>query len=222
MNSPLIWNTRDEPEDGALTTALRGVGLATIAEPVVSRSAVQQLPDELFSLQPGDWLVLTSAFAASVVPTDSLRTCHVAVVGAATRRAVETRGGACSLQGPGPGVDALLAALRNMSPKGRVLYARSNLARLPKDHGFHTLDAPVVYVTAPIPFNGDRVAMADVIAVTSPSAVAVLKDDERPFASLGPTTSDALRLHGRHLWLESPTPSFGALAQAISERHQRA
>ena len=65
----------------------------------------------------------------------------------------------------------------------------------------------------------------DVITVTSPSAVtalhsAKLKLETHRFASIGPTTSTALREIDLEPWLESPERSVDSLAQAISFRNE--
>ena len=58
----------------------------------------------------------------------------------------------------------------------------------------------------------------EVVSVASPSAVEAAGPVDLPFASVGPTTSAALRKSGREPWLEAPTPSFDALASAIAAR----
>ncbi len=222
MDGLRVWVTRDESEGGPLSRALRNAGVDVLLEPVLERRVVDELPVDFESLCENDWLVLTSAFAVDALPEHMLHTPKLAAVGPATKNALEARGARCALMGPGPGVDALFTSLRRKSPTGRVVYARSNLADVPTSHGFSSFSAPIVYETTRRAFDFDRVSSATVIAVTSPSAVSALKNETRPFASLGPTTSRAVQSAGHELWVEAPTPSLEALAQAIVERHQRA
>ena len=58
-----VWVTRDEPNDGPLSTALRKHGLVAVTEPVLERRIVPQTLSLIDRLGRDDWLVLTSPFA---------------------------------------------------------------------------------------------------------------------------------------------------------------
>ena len=57
-----------------------------------------------------------------------------------------------------------------------------------------------------------------VVAVASPSAARAVGRVDLPFASIGPTTTGALRELDVEPWAEACEPTFTALAQAIAER----
>lgn len=57
---------------------------------------------------------------------------------------------------------------------------------------------------------------ADVVTVTSASAVHAVGPLVLPFASIGPSTSKALRELGVEPWIEAAEPNFDALASAIA------
>ena len=57
----------------------------------------------------------------------------------------------------------------------------------------------------------------DLVAVVSASAVVAIGPIDRPFASIGPSTSAALRGIGMEPVVESAERSFDSLAQAIRD-----
>ena len=81
-------------------------------------------------------------------------------------------------------------------------------------------------------FDRHVIDSVDVVSVASPSAVAAIRavvgiPRGIPFASIGPTTSAALRRVGIEPWVEAPKRSFASLAQTIASQasdslHQRA
>ncbi|MHC4947014.1 MAG: uroporphyrinogen-III synthase [Planctomycetota bacterium] len=222
-----VWVTRDEPPGGPLTAALRAAGLVPVLEPVIARRVVADVREAIAGLAPTDWLVLTSEYAIEAVPADVAGVPRVAVVGAPSRRVAEARGLRVELVAERGGAAALFAQLAGPARGTTVLYPRSSLAQVPEVPGAARVVSPVLYETVPRPWRRDVLDEIDVIAVASPSAVDAVGPVDRPFASIGPTTSRAVRRLGVEPWVESPEPGFAALARAIADqgppaRHQRA
>ena len=220
-----VWVTRDEPSDGPLSTALRGRGLSTVTEPVFERHVVSETLESIERLGPGDWLVLTSSYAIRAAG-DAARGPRVAVVGESSRRIAELLGLRVELVGDGDG-DSLFVRLREIAKSGRVCYARSSAAK-PRDAWAEVdLICPVLYETTMREYDRSVIERVDAVAVASPSAVRAIGALNLRFASIGPTTSQAIREIGCETWVESPDPSFESLATAIAgqaddSRHQRA
>lgn len=228
-----VWVTRDEPGDGPLSTALRAVGLTVVYEPVLERRVVDEGTGAIGRLGPDDWLVLTSVFAVENVPPEIARIPRVAVVSEASRRAAREKGFRVELVSPRGDGASLFEELRRRVERGKVCYPRSSRAKLPESWPGVDLLCPVLYETRSRDFDRSVLDRVDVVAVASPSAVdtifsafsegatpAVTTSGFHPshvrFASIGPTTSAALRRHGVDPWLESPQPSFESLARAIA------
>ncbi|MBN2563776.1 MAG: uroporphyrinogen-III synthase [Phycisphaerae bacterium] len=213
-----VWVTRDEPPDGPLSTALRGAGLDVVLEPVIEKRVVGDPSEAIRRLGPNDWLVLTSPYAIEAVVAlvgDAARIPRVAVVAEPSRRAAEDRGLRVELVGPGGTGKSLFRELRAEATRGKVCYPRSSLAAVPEPWPGVELDCPVLYETCTRAFSPDVVTQVDVLSVASPSAVRAVGPLDLPFASIGPTTSAAIREIGREPWVESPSPSFESLASAI-------
>ncbi len=221
-----VWVTRDEPPGGPLSTALRAAGLDVVTEPVIARSALTDAHDEIAALTPGDWLVLTSVFAIEAVAADVATVPQVAVLGDASRRAAESRGFRVVLVSGGDAM-SLFDELFRRPPCATICYPRSSQAKLPDVPPGVNLVSPVLYETVPLPFRRSVLEEADLVAVTSPSAVRAIGRVELPFASIGPSTSATLGELGTTAWIEAPRPSFESLARAIAaqvnaSRHHRA
>ena len=81
----------------------------------------------------------------------------------------------------------------------------------------------VAYRTVPVAASSDELHDIDVVTFTSASTVdnffiAQGNVDGALLASIGPTTSDALRRHGRQPDLESPAASIQSLHDVVVER----
>ncbi len=214
-----VWVTREEPVDGPLGRALRDAGLEAVHEPVIEKHIRHEAAGDISRLGPDDWLVLTSPYAIEAVMTiaaDAARVPRVAVIAEPSRRAAEAHGLRVELVSPGGDSASLFDELRGRVSGGRVCYARSSLAEAPQGWSGVTLQCPVLYETAPRPFDSGVIGRIDVIAVTSPSAVRAIGPVDLPFASIGPTTSTALRQIGLEPWVEAPKPSFESLAEIIA------
>ena len=215
-----VWATRDEASDGPLCVALRAAGLGVVHEPVIRRTVVDGWDvDSLDSLSPTDWLVLTSVFAIEVVASATqCRTPSVAVVGDRSCAVAREAGFRVELVASGGGAASLFAELRDRVSSGTVCYPRSSLANAPEPWGDVRVRSPVLYETAARAFDRTVADRIDVVAVTSPSAVRAIGKIDKPFASIGPTTTAALAKLGIRPCVEASAPTFDALAAAISGR----
>lgn len=225
-----VWVTRDEPDDGPLSTALRANGLVTVLEPVLERHVVAGATEAIAQLGPDDWLVLTSPYAIETVAAiagEAARVPQVAVVAEPSRRTAEALGMRVELVSTAGDGKSLFKELRAKVTSGQVCYPRSSLAVVPESwHGVR-MHCPVLYETSARTFDRDVFGCVDVVSVASPSAVRAVGPVDLPFASIGPTTSVAIRQIGRQPWVEAPAPSFDSLAAAIAaqandSRHHRA
>ncbi len=227
-----VWVTRDEKPDGPLSTALREAGLSVVHEPVLKRRVVNDAHEAITKLGPDDWLVLTSVYAIEAVAQEAASVPRVAVVGEASRRAAQARGFRVKLVSPRGDGGSLIQALRGQAKGGKVCYPRSSLVKPPDPWPGIELLSPVLYETIARTFDRSVVDRIDVVSVTSPSAVDAIRapsasagsfasagapECKLRFASIGTTTSAALRQMGIEPWIEAPDPSFKSLARAIAD-----
>jgi uroporphyrinogen-III synthase len=214
-----VWVTRDEPRGGPLGAALREVGLEPVHEPVITRIRRSDARDELELLGEDDWLVLTSAFAVECLATDAInadRPPQVMAVGEMTAQAARDRGlFVHEVLDYGGTVELFDEVQRRMS-RGIVCYPRSSLAVPPEPWGEVTVVAPVVYETLPRGFDRSILDRVDIVAVASPSAMRAIGRVDLPLASIGPTTTKAIRDLGMSPTVEASAPSFKVLARAVA------
>jgi uroporphyrinogen-III synthase len=214
-----VWVTRDEGPGGPLAAALREARLGVIVEPVIERQVVSDCRCEIMALGADDWLVLTSAFAIEAVAGELARVPRVAVVGELSAQAAAAHGLRVMLISATGEREGLFAALFPLA-RGRVVcYPRSSLAQPPAAPPDVTLISPVLYDTRQRAFRPEVADEADLIAVASPSAVHAILErvrPQRPFASIGPSTSRALRAAGIEPAIEAAQPTFASLAAAIA------
>jgi uroporphyrinogen-III synthase len=224
----IVWVTRDESDDGPLSAALRARGLTVLLEPVLERHIVAQPADLLRDLGADDWLVLTSVYAIeAVAQVPEAGVPQVAVVGDSSRRTAEKHGLRVALVSEDGHGETLFAKLRETVHSGIVCYPRSAQAEPQQPWPGIELRAPILYDTVPRIFDRDVARKVAIAAVTSPSAVEALGDIDIPLASIGRTTSEAVRCRGREPAVEASYPSFEHLAAAIADylsdsRHHRA
>lgn len=222
-----VWVTREETDEGPLCAALRAVGLEPVLEPVLKRRVVTDAADEISQLGPDDWLVLTSPYAVNAVAAEPARVPRVAAVAESSRAAARARGFRVELVSPDGTGKSLFAQLRSKVTRGKVCYPRSSLVEPPKSWAGVELLSPVLYETVSRAFDRSVIKNVDVVSVASASAVEAVGKVDLPFASIGPSTSKALRNLGIEPWVEAPQRSFESLAAAIADqakdsRHQRA
>jgi len=211
-----VWVTREEDHTGPLCTALRAAGLNPVREPVIERHLLDDCAHVLSTLGPDDWLVLTSPYAVESVAAEYARVPRVAAVADASRDAAVQRSFRVELVSPTADGAGLWKELKTRATRGKVCYPRSSLARPPQPWPGVELLSPILYETAPREFDGSVIDRIDVVSVASPSAVNAIGPIDKPFASIGPTTSAALRNIGIEPWIESPRPDFTSLANAIA------
>ena len=222
-----IWVTRDEGPDGDLCCALRAVGLTPVCEPVIERRVAADVSDVIARLKAEDWLVLTSPFAIEqATGAGAIRpACRLAVVGEASRRAAERCGLQVHLVGAdGTGAGMWSALSERLAGARTVCYPRSSAAAEPPDLPGVSVVSPVFYEMAVREFDRGVAGSVDAVAVTSPSAaraMRLLDGPPPPCASIGTTTSAALRRCGIEPWLEAPEPSLANLAAAIADALSR-
>jgi len=216
-----VWVTRDEDEHGLLCSALRGAGQTPVLEPVVVRRVVNDCALVIGQLQSDDWLVLTSPFAVRSVAEQQAQKPNVAVVGDASAAAAEARGFRVELVSPDGDAESLFAELRQRLRTGKVCYARSTRAVPPKSWGNVEIISPVLYETTPREFDRTVVERVDIVTVVSPSAVEALDAVDLPFASLGPTTTKALRKLKIKPAVQAKQRNFASLAAAIEGYERR-
>lgn len=223
----IVWMTRDEQPDGPLSQALTHAGLHVFHAPVLHRCVVPGALDHLPAFGSRDWLVLTSPFAVEMIPNRLGQSMQLAVVGESSRRLAEARGFSVAIVSSSRDAASLFAELQSRVDRGRILYPRSDLAAVPLEWSGVELICPVFYTTERCEYDRTVVEQADVATVTSPSAVEAIATLDVKFASIGPSTSKALRSAGKQPWLEAPQRTFASLAQAIADqtkpsRHHRA
>jgi len=210
-----------------MTAALREVGLDPVLEPVLERRVLTDAADSLAKLGPDDWLVLTSTYGVNAVHGELARVPRVAVVGEPSKNAAEARGFRVELiSGKGDG-GTLFDELREVAKTGKVCYPRSSMVWPPKAWPDIEIISPILYETATRAFDRSVIDNVDVVSVGSPSAVEAVAPVDLPFASIGPSTTRALKRLGIEPWVEAPHRSFASLAKAIADhespsRHQRA
>ncbi len=222
-----VWVTRDEANNGPLTSALRACGLEAVLEPVLSRRVLDDAAEAISRLGPDDWLVLTSPYAIAAVAAAPARVPRLAVVAEPSRRAAKDRGFRVELVSREGTGESLFAELKAIATHGTVCYPRSARVPPPRAWAGVNLVSPVLYETVARSFDRSITDRVDVAAVASASAVEAIGRVDLPFASIGPPTSAALRKLGIEPWVEAPQRSFESLAAAIADqahesRHQRA
>lgn len=210
-----VWVTRDEEPGGPLSVALSDAGLTPVLEPVLARRVLDETCESIRRLGFADWLVLTSVYAVEAVPVEAGRIPKVAVVGEASRRAAEARGFRVELVSRWGLGKSLFDELRPLATSGTVCYPRSSLAGLPGPWPGVELLCPVLYETVARGFDRSVVERIDIVSVASPSAAEAVGRVDRPYASIGPTTSAALRRLGVEPAVEAAERSFEGLARGI-------
>jgi uroporphyrinogen-III synthase len=215
-----VWVTRDEPEDGELCRALREVGLEAVWSPVLQRRLRPDVIDVVRGLQRDDWLVLTSRYAIEAIPAAFVHA-RVAVVGQASADAARAKGWRVERESPDGTGRGLWDSLRSdMAGARRLCYPRSSLAPWPEPIKGVDMSSPILYETAPKPFDLITARRVDIVTVCSPSAAEALSSvPQLPrAAALGPTSAAALRRFGIEPWLEVRNATFEAFAGAIAEK----
>jgi uroporphyrinogen III methyltransferase/synthase len=233
--------TRARAQSEELTAALRDLGADVVEIPVielVEPADASELEACVARLSSYDWIVFSSANAVEFfmrrVPDVREMRARVCAIGAATAAAVRELRVPVDLipaQGTAEGV---AAAFQQIDVRGnRVLYARAAAAREVIPSALAAagalVDAPETYRNVIPGDAAGRVEAyltsgrrADWIVFASPSAVKnflALAGVEAlvgvRVATIGPTTSDAVRKHTLPVDAEAATPSVEALVRSI-------
>lgn len=212
-----VWVTRDEDADGPLSMALQAAGLSPVLEPVITRTVRPAGVAALEEIAAGDWLVLTSPLAVATAATVAAAVhARVAVVGAASAKLARLHGFDVALVGSDGHGETLRKEMAAQIDAGTVWNARSSEARpLARWSSRVTLRDVVLYETVARPFDAGVAARVDVVVCASPSAARSLGKTDLPVASIGRSTSAALRRLGIEPVVEAVPPSFAALAAAL-------
>jgi uroporphyrinogen-III synthase len=141
---------------------------------------------------------------------------HVAVVGSMTAATARLRGFHVDMVNESGDAEGLFDELMRTIESGAVCYPRSSLTLPPMPWGDVRIMSPIVYETTAIDFDRTIRERVDIAAVTSASAVRALGCVDVAMASIGRTTSNAIRKLGVEPRLEAHAPTFVALADAIA------
>jgi uroporphyrinogen-III synthase len=232
--------TRDEPSDGPLSSALRSLGLAVLAWPVLRvlpPEDVTPLTDALARATEFDWMVFASQHAVQAV-TERLPASppgvRIAAVGERTAEALRERGWEVQVVPSEASAAALVEALLPHVTRGtRVLFPASSRALPTLPAGLERLGAQVITVEAyRTHASGLDVGTcrADIereavgaVTFTSPSAVEELDRALGPpyfqrllgassAVALGTTTARAIAAYGVEPVLAEPATLQGLAA----------
>ncbi len=238
MNSmkPKVIITRPESTDGPLSSALRRNSLVPLHAATFAFVPVEDAPTGK-EIEDFDWAVWTSANTVDVVkPAPSAATKHVAV-GKATASALEKLGITPTLVGCGSSMDIANLIVPQVPAKAKLVYCRSAVAdasfpsRL-RSAGIDVTER-IAYCIGPASSESLLQALekgAQAIAFASPSAVtgfaSIIRHDRELWAqnsgiiiaSIGSTTSSALRNHLRSADIVATQPTFPSLAATIARR----
>ncbi len=215
-----VWVTRDEPSHGPLAMALKHAGLTPVVEPVLETKAVSDARKEIATLEPDDWLVLTSPRAILAVALPEALVPRVAVVGrvsAEIARSIGLRVEFVSSTGDASGV---WQHIQQNAVGMRVCFPRSSRTALARIKGVD-LCSPILYEVNNRCFDQNIMQTVDVVCFASPSAVHSVAEQlgtiTIPAATIGPTTTHAVEQVGWPLLIESPQRNFASLAAAIAD-----
>ena len=248
LGRPKVIVTREAGRAAASMLALVDRGYAPVVVPTIAtRSLVSGEAEAralLVALGRADWIVVTSATAASILAAAAAASglalgevgARWAAVGAATERAV-LRAGVRIGYRPDRATGAALADGLPVEPGQRVVLPRGDLA----DAGLPTslaargavVDPRTVYETVVAP-AGSRELVGPALASPSPLAVLAASPSAVrgwlaltdilglapaargvPVLAIGPTTAAAVTDAGLGLLAEAPDPSPGSVADAL-------
>lgn len=213
-----VWVTRVEGDEGELARELRQCGLTPILEPVLEIHLVHKTLDDVATLNPDDWLVLTSPYAIRSVAPVVVPNQRIAVIGQSSATLAQSLGLNVQLISPTSNATGLWKQLALQEPGRNICFPRSSLASIPQLDGLH-VHAPVLYSVEPRKFDIEIALRSDIVTFTSTSAVlSVLNRLERleiPAVSIGPSTSLALRHNGIAAIVEAEERTLHSVAIAV-------
>lgn len=219
---PVIWVTRDEPEDGPLAAALRGCGAGVICDPLVRTVQLSDGEAIARTLTPDDWLVLTSPravrFVSGVVAERGVR---VAVAGPASASAARARGFRVAHVSATSSAAGVWRHLADHHADARICFMRSKRAA-PPGIALPGLEIVDLYDTAPRRASPDTPGRATAVTFTSGEAVHQCARQfggiPLPAISIGPETTALLRAHGAGDIIEAAATTLAGVAEAAVGR----
>jgi len=221
-----VWVTRDESPDGPLASALQDQGLTPVSEPVLETKTVGDARAEVAALDRDDWLVLTSVRAIRAVAQPEARVPRVAVVGEVSAQIARELGLRVEyVSSSGDSIALWRHIEQHSSADSKICFPGSSRSLRPNVKGVQVI-TPVLYEVRDRAFDVSITARVDVAAFASPSAVRSVATRLGGLAvaaaSIGPTTSAAIRQAGGEVLTECPDRSFESLARAIATAFERA
>jgi len=237
--------TRAEEQAEELCTRLETEGAVPLRCPtirVLPPESYEGLDEALRQLGAYGWIVFTSSNGVRAVfermrtlgvPLAQLGGRRVAAVGPQTARALLARGVRADLV-PEEGGSAALSMLLEPVRGERVLLARGDLAdaaagRVLRRRGAAAVDAVVAYRTVPSPPSPEAArelsAGVDGVTFTSPSTVQGFVQmpqwrelvGEAVVATIGPTTTAAVRKVGLEVHVEAGERTMAGLVAALAD-----
>jgi uroporphyrinogen-III synthase len=238
--------TREREASLEFANRLRQLG----AEPVVCPAIAivfrhpPGLDEALIGLERFDWLVVTSANAVQAVTArlktlgsgahEALMKVPIAVVGDATRDALEAEGGRAEIVAEPANAGQLATQLQATGVDGKLILfpasriAQPELAQRLRSAGAGVVQLAVYDTVAPVSMEIPAAGLLDVATFTSPSTVrnvAERVDDEWrrrvPIICIGPTTANAARESGFRCPMMSREPSLDGIIAALSDFRAR-
>lgn len=247
---------RAQHQAGALSENLRELGAEVLEIPFIEiKKPVSYAPLDaaLKIIARYDWLILTSVngvealwerVEAMEITASALKHLHVAAIGPATKRAIETRGMTVEVVPEEYVAESVVQSLKDRITGRKVLLARAKVARdvIPTELRKLGADVDVVEAYETVVPEGSKAGLRealkeatrpDIITFTSSSTVrnfvALVGDQQSlagvQFASIGPVTSATLRETGLRVDIEATQYTIPGLVEAIVQarsRHQDA
>jgi uroporphyrinogen-III synthase len=242
---------RARHQAGALSAELRKLGATVIEIPFIEirqPRSFTPLDSALKNLSRYDWLILTSVngvealwqrMAALHLSKSSLKHLHVAAVGPATKKSIESRGGKVAIVPREYVAESVVRSLRKRVKGKRILLVRAKVARdvIPSElrkSGAH-VDVVEAYETVVPQSSRSRLQRAfanprrrpHMVTFTSSSTVRNFVEllgsrkkrsrqlDEILMASIGPVTSSTLREFGLKVDIAAKEFTIPGLIRAI-------
>jgi uroporphyrinogen-III synthase len=247
LNGKRVLVGRARHQAGALSSGLRNLGATVLEIPFIEirkPRSFRPLDAALRNLAAYDWLILTSVNGVDAMweRLAKLRlhcpTLHVAAIGPATRKSIESRGLKVDVVPQEYVAEAVVRSLRAKVQGRRVLLVRAKVARdvIPRElrNAGAFVDVVEAYETVVPTRSRARLRSAlsrpgsrpDVVTFTSSSTVrnfiALLganlmsKLDGIKLASIGPVTSATLRKFGLRPDIEAREYTIPGLIRAIT------
>jgi len=229
--------TRAREQASELKRLLEESGATVIQFPTIEIAPPESYESLDFAIEARfDWLVFTSTNGVSSFferlfakgrDVRALAHARIACVGETTAAALRARGIAPDIV-PENFLSAALIPHFDADQKGvriaviRAAEGRDEFIDEMRRRGAD-VHLAVAYRTIPVSANADELHDIDIVTFTSASTVdnffaAHGNIEEALIASIGPTTSEAIRKHGRQPDVEAPSASIQSLHDAVMER----